>query len=139
MVCRAILCLSSAICFVSCAPHRTDSVSGTIETDEAHVASRYGGRVEKIFAQEGDALTPDQVIVELEASELRARRDQMAAQLAEWEAGPRKEEIAAAKNDWESISSDLELARSDSKRAKELYEQRTIAEAERDRTSSRAN
>ena len=35
------------------------SVSGTIETDEARVASRYGGRVEKILAQEGDALTAD--------------------------------------------------------------------------------
>ena len=35
---------------------RAGSVSGTIETDEARVASRYGGRVEKILAQEGDAL-----------------------------------------------------------------------------------
>src|SRR2546422_2674571 len=36
---------------------RSDSnpavVSGTIDTDEVHVASRYGGRVEKILAQEG--------------------------------------------------------------------------------------
>ena len=32
-------------------------VSGTVEVDEAHVASRYGGRVEKINAQEGDTLT----------------------------------------------------------------------------------
>ena len=33
------------------------SVSGTIETDEARVASRYGGRVEKVLAQEGDGLS----------------------------------------------------------------------------------
>ncbi|HEY6167989.1 MAG TPA: hemolysin D, partial [Verrucomicrobiae bacterium] len=49
--------------------------SGTIETDEAHVASRYGGRVEKIFAQEGDSLSSGQPIVQLDAAELRARRE----------------------------------------------------------------
>ena len=36
------------------------SVSGTIETDEARVASRYGGRVEKTLAQEGDSLNAGQ-------------------------------------------------------------------------------
>src|SRR2546422_9785875 len=40
---------------------RSDSnpavVSGTIDTDEVHVASRYGGGVEKIQAQEGDTQT----------------------------------------------------------------------------------
>src|SRR6266446_531218 len=79
------------------------SVSGTIETDEARVASRYGGRVEKILADEGDTLKTGQVIVELDAAELGAKRDQAAAQLAELEAGPRKEEIEAAKHDWEAL------------------------------------
>ena len=114
------------------------SVSGTIESDETHVASRYGGRVEKTLAQEGGTLVAGQVIVELEASELRARRDQAAAVLAELEAGARKEEIAAAKNDWESLSAELEFTKIDAKRARELFEQRTISEAERDRAVSRA-
>ena len=70
------------------------SVSGTIETDEVHIASRYGGRVEKILAEEGAALKAGQVLVELEAAELRARREQAAAQLAEWEAGSRTEVYA---------------------------------------------
>src|SRR5439155_1575189 len=68
---------------------RSDSnpavVSGTIDTDEVHVASRYGGRVEKILAQEGDTLKAGQVIAELDAAELKARRDQAPAQLAEIE------------------------------------------------------
>src|SRR5207248_11036648 len=84
------------------------SVSGTIETDEARVASRYGGRVEKILAEEGDTLKAGQVIVELEATELQARRDQMAAQLAEWEAGPRTEEIAEAQHAWDGLKAQLE-------------------------------
>ena len=118
--------------------HDQSSVSGTIETDEAHVASRYGGRVEQTLAQEGDALKPGQPILELEASELRARREQAAALLAEWEAGPRKEEIAAARGDWESVAAELEFARSDAKRARELFEKNTIAETDRDRTISHA-
>jgi len=55
-----------------------------------HVASRYGGRVEKILAQEGDTLKPGQVIVELEASELETRRNQAAAALADLVSGPRR-------------------------------------------------
>src|SRR6185436_5665038 len=74
-------------------------VSGTIETDEVHVGSRYGGRVEKIFKWEGDSLTNGEVIVELDAAELRAMRAQAVAQLQELEAGPRPQEIAAAKSE----------------------------------------
>ena len=94
----AIAILTSVV-LTSCSPARKNSggaVSGTIDTDQVHVASRYGGRVEKILAQEGDPLKPGQVIAELDAAELKARRDQVAAQLAELEAGPRKEEIEAA-------------------------------------------
>ena len=56
-------------------------MSGTIEVDEVHVGPRRGGRVEKIFAQEGDKLRPGQAIVELDAAELKARRDLAAAQI----------------------------------------------------------
>ena len=112
--------------------------SGTIETDEVHVASRYGGRVHKIFAQEGDALQPGAVIVELDAAELAARRNQAAATLAELEAGPRPAEIEAAKNDWESLKSNLELAEADARRAVELFAQKTISDTERDRAVSQA-
>jgi HlyD family secretion protein len=110
-----------------------DSVSGTIETDEVRVASRYGGRVEKILAQEGDGLAGGQVIVELDAAELRARRDQAAAQLAEAEAGPRKEEIATTKAEWEAQMAQLDLARTERKRAEEVFAAKAISATERDR------
>jgi multidrug resistance efflux pump len=123
----------------SCTRNSAPPVSGTIETDEVRVASRYGGRVEKISAQEGDSLKAGQIIVELNAAELAARRDQMAAQVAELEAGPRKEEIAAAKAEWEAQLADLELARANSKRAEELFAQKTISATERDQMVTRAN
>jgi len=131
-----------SLCFIvaltltiaGCKPRQeSNTVSGTIETDEARVASRYGGRVERIFAQEGDTLTNGQVIVELDAAELRARHDLFAAQLAEAEAGPRKEEIAAAKAEWEAQSTQLELARADWKRTEDLFAKKVISETERDR------
>src|SRR5947207_9079399 len=67
--------------FGSACGHRSNSVSGTIEVDEVHVGPRSGGRVEKIFAWEGDVLHAGQPIVQLDASELHARRDLAEAQI----------------------------------------------------------
>ncbi len=72
--------LTLLLLLVGCS-HRGNAVSGTIEVDEAHVGPRSGGRVEKILAWEGDRLHEGQVIVQLDASELRARRDLAAAQI----------------------------------------------------------
>lgn len=115
-----------------------NSVSGTIEVDETRVASRYGGRVERIFAQEGDGLTRGQLIAEISATELRPRREQVAALLAEAEAGPRKEEIAAAKADWEALSAQQMLANSERQRAAELIAEKTISATEYDRAVTTA-
>lgn len=78
------------------------------------------------------------MIVELEAAELKTRRDQAVAILAELEAGPRKEEIEAARSEWEAQKAELEFARADAQRAKGLYEQKAVSEADRDRAVSRA-
>jgi len=116
----------------------THSVSGTIEVDEVHVASRYGGRVEKIYAQEGDALPAGRAIVELDAAELRARRDYTAALLEELEHGPRPDEIDAAKHDWESLAAQLQFAKLEQRRAHELFEQKVVSRTELDDANSRA-
>ena len=118
---------------------KADSVSGTIEVDEVHVAPRMGGRVEKIFVHEGDALRATQVIMQLEASELKARRDYVAAQLAELEKGPRAEEIEAARHYWESQTAQLEFARADSKRSQSLLQNRTISPSEAQRSAANAS
>ncbi|HVM62463.1 MAG TPA: efflux RND transporter periplasmic adaptor subunit [Verrucomicrobiae bacterium] len=115
----------------------TRSVSGTVEVDEAHVASRYGGRVEKIDAQEGDTLTNGQPIVELDAAELRARRDYTAALLDEMVHGPRPAEIDAAKHDWESLNAQLDFAMAEAKRQRELYRQNVNSPTDLDDAVSR--
>ena len=133
--------LALAFLLASCNqnPRSNNAVSGTIETDEVRVASRYGGRVGKISAQEGDSLKAGQIIAELDAAELPARRDRIAALLAELEAGPRKEEIGAAKAEWETQLAQLDFARADAKRAEELFAQKTVSVTERDQTVMRAN
>jgi HlyD family secretion protein len=136
----AALAVLAALLLEGCtaAKEKSPSVSGTIEIDEAHVASRYGGRVAAIHAQEGDSLKTGQLIVELEAAELGAQRAHAAAVLAEMEAGPRPEEIAAAKSDWQSRQAELDYAVAENRRSNELFENKTISQTERDWAQSRA-
>ena len=108
------------------------SVSGTIEADEVRLASRYGGRVERLLAAEGDVLQAGQVVVELSAPELAARRDQSAARMAELEAGPRAEDLAAASNEWTALLEELSLATVSADRATNLFAQGAIPATERD-------
>lgn len=130
-----------AVLLMGCAkwnePPRTDHVSGTIEVDETRLASRYGGRVEQIFAREGDGLSPGQTIVRLAAAELKARRGQAEALLQELKAGPRKEELEAAKSDWQAANAELEFARTEQRRVTELFAEKAVPEAERDRAVAR--
>jgi len=113
------------------------TVSGTIEVDEVHVASRYGGRVERLFAREGDWLTNGQLIAELDAAELHPMRTQAAAALEELLTSPRPQELTAVSNDWQALVAELELARVEEKRSRELSASKVISETERDRVTSR--
>jgi HlyD family secretion protein len=112
---------------------RARSVSGTVEVDIIRVASRYGGRIRKLHAREGGTLRAGQLIAELDAAELRARRDHAAALLEELQRGARAEEIAAAKHEWESLLEELKLAQLEAARVGRLFEEKTANESERDR------
>jgi HlyD family secretion protein len=105
---------------------RSDAVSGTIEVDEVHVAPRSGGRVEKIYAWEGDTLKAGEVIVQLEASELQARRALAAAQ------------INTAQHDVEAQNAQLEFLRADAQRQQDLLKRNTVSPSEAERAMSAA-
>jgi len=113
-------------------------VSGTIETDTVRVASRQGGRVVMLGAQEGAVLNPGQLLAELAAPELTARHAQAVAALAELERGPRPEEIAAGKAEWAALQAQAEFVRHEAQRAEELFAAQTISATERDQAASRA-
>ena len=121
--CATLLLLALSILSSSC-NSRKNAVSGTIEVDEAHVGPRMAGRVEKIFAQEGDRLKEDQPIAQLEARELRARRDLAAAQ------------IDTALRDTDAAAAQLEFLRSDAKRQKDLLARRVVSPNDSERADS---
>ena len=105
---------------------RKNAVSGTIEVDEAHVGPRSGGRVEKILAWEGDRLHEGQVIVQLDASELRARRDLASAQ------------IDTAAHDADAQEAQLVFLRDDAGRQKDLLNRRVVSATDAERSDSAA-
>jgi HlyD family secretion protein len=112
--------------FASACGHRNNSVSGTIEVDEVHVGPRSGGRVEKIFAWEGDTLRTGQPIVQLDASELHARRDLAEAQ------------INTAIHDADAQEAQLQFLRDDAKRQKDLLQRKVVSPNDAERADSAA-
>jgi HlyD family secretion protein len=121
----ALLAVGLSI-FLSACGNRKNAVSGTIEVDEAHVGPRMAGRVEKIFAQEGDRLHEGQMIAQLEASELRARRDLAVAQ------------IDTAIHDADAQAAQLEFLRSDAKRQQDLLKRKVVSPNDAERADSAA-
>jgi RND family efflux transporter MFP subunit len=113
------------VLFVGCS-HRKNVVSGTIEVDEAHVGPRMNGRVEKIFAQEGDHLREGQPIVQLDAAELRARRDLAEAQ------------INTAIHDADSQEAQLVFLRDDAQRQQDLLRRKVVSPNDAEKADSAA-
>ena len=121
-VCGAALFVLSV--FASACGHRSNSVSGTIEVDEVHVGPRSGGRVEKIFAWEGDVLRAGQPVVQLDATELHARRDLAEAQ------------INTAIHDADSQAAQLDFLRDDARRQQDLLKRKVVSPSDAQRADS---
>src|SRR2546427_3199956 len=119
--------LTALVFLVPACGRRSSLVSGIIEVDEAHVGPRAGGRVEKIFAWEGDHLHEGQLIVQLDASELRARRDLAAAQ------------IDTAIHDADAQEAQLQFLRDDARRQQDLLKRKVVAPSDAERAASSAN
>src|SRR6266581_9002296 len=119
----ALLALSL---FLTSCGNRSNAVSGTIEVDEVHVGPRSGGRVEKIFAWEGNTLRAGQPIVQLEATELQARRDLAAAQ------------INTAIHDADAQQAQLDFLRDDAKRQQDLLKRKVVSPSDSERAVSAA-
>jgi HlyD family secretion protein len=122
---HAAAALTVLLLFAGCSD-RGKAVSGTIEVDEAHVGPRSGGRVEKILAWEGDHLHEGQVIVQLDASELHARRDLAAAQ------------IDTATHDADAQEAQLVFLRDEAQRQQDLLKRKVVSSTDAERADSSA-
>jgi membrane fusion protein YbhG len=109
----------------ACRP-RTQPVSGTIEVDEVHLAPRTGGRVEKLFVQEGDTLHAGQPLAQLVAPEMQARRDLAQAQ------------IDTTIRDADAHAAQLEFMQADARRQDDLLRSKTVSPSEAERARSAA-
>ena len=111
----------------ACRP-RIQPVSGTIEVDEVHVAPRTGGRVEKLYVQEGETLHTGQPLAQLVAPEMDARRALAQAQ------------IDTATRDADAHAAQLEFMQADAQRQENLLRSKTVSpnEAERARSAAAA-
>src|SRR4051812_7120179 len=125
---RGLVCLAGSaagLALANCS-HPSRAVSGTIEVDEVHVGPRSPGRVEKIFAQEGDRLRAGQPIVQLDAMEMRARRDLAAAQ------------IETAIHDADSQTAQVQFLRDDARRQQDLLRRRVVSPNDAEKADSAA-
>lgn len=122
---RLVCALAILLAASSCQP-RTNTVSGTIEVDEVHVAPRSAGRITKIFAAEGQQLHAGDLIAELDAAELKAQRDVAAAQ------------IDTAERDVEAQSAQLDFSRAEARRQADLLRSKTVSPTEAERADSAA-
>jgi HlyD family secretion protein len=86
----------AAVRYLRRAPPRTDVLfaSGTIEAEQVSIASKVPGRIERITAEEGDAVTAGAVLVAIEGRELRAQIDQAHAAIAAAQARVSQAQIA---------------------------------------------
>jgi HlyD family secretion protein len=115
-----------ALSFICGCSKPSNAVSGTIEVDEAHVGPRASGRVEKILAQEGERLHEGQLIAQLAAPELRARREVAAAQ------------IETAIHNADAQAAQLDYLRANAKREADLLQRKVVSPNEAQQADSAA-
>ena len=70
--------------------------NGRLEATEVTISAKLGGRIEKIYIEEGDLVTNGQKLVEIQTDELRADLMKARAALAEAEASVKEAEITIA-------------------------------------------
>lgn len=119
--------------------------SGTIEATQSNLAFQVSGRVTNVAVREGQAVTQDQLLAELEPSELKSRKDQAEANL---ERSIKSQDqlatllsiykttlpadVVRAEASVTSARDILEDARKNYRRYEQLFKQGVVTEKERD-------
>ncbi|MCD6320551.1 MAG: efflux RND transporter periplasmic adaptor subunit [Candidatus Desulfofervidaceae bacterium] len=110
-------------------------LSGHIETTETDVAFKISGKISRLYVDEGDVVKKGQLLVELEAKDLKnkialyeASLKKARANLAKLLAGYQPEEIEAAKAAMEGARVRLEKAQRDFERYQRLFKAHTISQ-----------
>ncbi|MDX1919672.1 MAG: efflux RND transporter periplasmic adaptor subunit, partial [Candidatus Caenarcaniphilales bacterium] len=93
-------------------------VSGTLQAAEVQFGSRQGGRVKEVLVEEGQLLTKQQVILNLENDELVSQRNAVEANseaqsalIKELTNGPRAEELEQARSSYKQSKATYDLTK----------------------------
>jgi HlyD family secretion protein len=121
------------------------SYSGTIETTQAKLSFQVPGRVAQVNIQEGQSVTKDQIIAELDRAEFESRYDQAKANLDRAQKAKHQletvldiskrtlpTEVARATANVTSVQDTLKDAEKNYKRFEELFGKGVVTEKERD-------
>ncbi len=136
--------LLGAIASVRYFNHRANSgritASGTIEATEVAIESKVTGRIEQLMVDEGDRVTEDQLLVQIERREIEAQVRGAVAQveaaranLANLEAGSREQEIKKGEAALEEANANLEKTRTDRDRLEKLHNDKVVSDQEWER------
>jgi HlyD family secretion protein len=119
--------------------------SGTIETTQANLSFQVPGRVMKVNFQEGQPVTKDQIIAELDQAEFESRYEQAKANLDRAQKTKQQlgtvldisrktlpSEVARAKANVKSVKDTLKDAEKNYQRFEDLFSKGVITEKERD-------
>ena len=105
-------------------------VSGTVEAREVDISPKMAGRVEAIYADEGDYVEKGKLLLQMDDQQLTIQVDRAVASrnaaeenLRDLEAGARKEEIVSAAALLDAAESSYKKALNDLERAEELFKE----------------
>lgn len=87
------------------------SGNGRIEADQVDITTKYSGRVKNILVQEGDLVSPDQVLANMDTTELDAQFAQTKAQVAQAQAAVAEGAALIAQRQSELTLAELEFKR----------------------------
>ena len=114
-------------------------LQGQVEAKQINVAPKVPGRVKEIFVQEGQKVKKGQLLLELESTEIQAKKAQAeaarsaaVAQENKANAGARKEQISGAYNVWQQAKAAADFAEKTYQRVSNLYEAKVVPEQKKD-------
>ena len=118
---------------------------GQVESREVDVAAKVVGRISQILVREGDSVSKDDILFEIDSPELRAKmqqassgRDAALAMSDKADSGARVEEIEMARLAWDGAKSGADLAQKTFERFDELYAEGLISEQKYDEAKTMA-
>lgn len=121
--------------------HDTGNIrlSGNIEVTTVDLSFKVPGRVRERLLDEGEPVSPGQVVARLDSEELaseaagrQAEVEVARAALAELEAGSREEEIAQAEAALQRVKAEADRVATDYRRQQALYDREVISKRELD-------